>query len=79
MWICAAGDNGGVIRLSSVVNCLSGSLWHCGNGQLSTAGARWQPNTVGHIVYQYCTVPVLSQYQNFGLNTIYCKCNMYEI
>lgn len=49
VWICATGDNGGVIRLSGVVDRLSGSLWHSGNGQLSAAGARWQPNTVAHI------------------------------
>lgn len=45
--ICGAGDDGWVFRLSTVVNGLSGSLWHCGNGQLSTAGTRWKPNTVG--------------------------------
>lgn len=49
VWICPTGDNGGVIRLSSVVDCLSGSLRHSGNGQLSAAGAKRQPNTVVHV------------------------------
>lgn len=45
--LCGVGDDGWVFRLSAVVNGHSGSLWHCGNGQLSTARARWKSNTVG--------------------------------
>lgn len=73
VWICAAGDDGGVIRLSSVADCLSGSLWHCGNGQLSTAGARWQPNTVWHILnYKYSCISVFTipEYNVSGKNKI---------
>lgn len=55
------GSDDGVIRQSSVANCLSGSLWHCGNGQLSTTGARRQPNTVGHILYHTNCASVTAQ------------------
>lgn len=47
VFLCGAGDDNSVFRLSAVVNGHSGSLWHCGNGQLSTAGTGWKPNTVG--------------------------------